>query len=133
MICAAMLAAVSSGVREPRSNPIGEKSDAQFGVVEVGFSCGGQPCPAPIFDVGPVTRRWCRCATIGFLFVRLLYRLSVQVFGWLTSLTRDERAKTATTSPKQEPESMINTLVSTASAADPVRISCARAPARLLR
>jgi hypothetical protein len=35
------------------------------------------------------------CATIGFVFVRLLYRLSVQVFGWLNSLTRDKSAKTA--------------------------------------
>ena len=29
------------------------------------------------------------------MFVRLLYRLSVQVFGWLASLTQDESAKTA--------------------------------------
>ena len=35
------------------------------------------------------------CAMIGFVFVRLLYRVSVQVFGWLASLTRDEDAKTA--------------------------------------
>ncbi|WP_239153089.1 integrase core domain-containing protein [Virgisporangium aurantiacum] len=31
---------------------------------------------------------------IGFVFVRLLYRVSVQVFGWLSSLTRDDEAKT---------------------------------------
>ena len=29
------------------------------------------------------------------VFVRLLYRVSVQVFGWLASLTRDDQAKTA--------------------------------------
>ncbi len=29
------------------------------------------------------------------MFVRLLYRISVQVFGWLASLTRDENATTA--------------------------------------
>jgi hypothetical protein len=29
---------------------------------------------------------------IGLVFVRLLYRVSVQVFGWLASLTRDEGA-----------------------------------------
>ncbi|GAA0907252.1 hypothetical protein GCM10009558_009500 [Virgisporangium aurantiacum] len=29
------------------------------------------------------------------MFVRLLYRVSVQVFGWLASLTRDDEAKTA--------------------------------------
>jgi hypothetical protein len=29
-----------------------------------------------------------------FVFVRLLYRVSLQVFGWLASLTRDEDAKT---------------------------------------
>ena len=34
-------------------------------------------------------------ATIGLVFVRLLYRVSLQVFGWLASLTRDESAKTA--------------------------------------
>jgi putative transposase len=27
---------------------------------------------------------------IGFVFVRLLYRVSVQVFGWLASLTCDD-------------------------------------------
>jgi putative transposase len=32
---------------------------------------------------------------IGFVFVRLLYRFSVQMFGWLASLIRDESAKTA--------------------------------------
>jgi putative transposase len=32
---------------------------------------------------------------IGFVFVRLLYRVSVQVFGWLASLTSDDEAKTA--------------------------------------
>jgi putative transposase len=32
---------------------------------------------------------------IGFVFVQLLYRVSVQVFGWLASLTRDDDAKTA--------------------------------------
>jgi hypothetical protein len=32
---------------------------------------------------------------IGFVFVRLLYRVSVQVFGWLASLTRDKSARTA--------------------------------------
>src|SRR5690242_5249857 len=32
---------------------------------------------------------------IGFVFVRLLYRVAVQVFGWLALLTRDEGAKTA--------------------------------------
>jgi hypothetical protein len=32
---------------------------------------------------------------IWFVFVRLLYRFSVQVFGWLASLTQDESAKTA--------------------------------------
>jgi putative transposase len=32
---------------------------------------------------------------IGLVFVRLLYRVSVQVFGWLAWLTRDESAKTA--------------------------------------
>jgi putative transposase len=35
------------------------------------------------------------CAMIGFVFVRLLYRMSVQVFGWLSALARDEDAKTA--------------------------------------
>jgi hypothetical protein len=36
-------------------------------------------------------------ATIGFVFVfvRLLYRLSVQAFGWRNSLTLDESARTA--------------------------------------
>ena len=28
------------------------------------------------------------------MFMRLLYRISVQVFGWLASLSRDESAKT---------------------------------------
>src|SRR6185369_7304671 len=32
---------------------------------------------------------------IGLVFVRLLYRVSVQVFGWLASLTRDDDGKTA--------------------------------------
>src|SRR5690242_733165 len=32
---------------------------------------------------------------IGFVFVRLLYRATVQVFGWLSSLTGDDEAKTA--------------------------------------
>jgi putative transposase len=32
---------------------------------------------------------------IGFVFVRLLCRLSVQVLGWLPSPTRDENATTA--------------------------------------
>jgi len=34
-------------------------------------------------------------AMIGLVFVRLLYRVSVQVFGWLASLTRDDDGKTA--------------------------------------
>jgi putative transposase len=34
-------------------------------------------------------------AMIGFVFVRLLYRASVQVFGWLSALPRDDEAKTA--------------------------------------
>jgi hypothetical protein len=35
------------------------------------------------------------CAMIGFVFVRLLYRVSVQVFDWLATLTRDDEANTA--------------------------------------
>ena len=34
-------------------------------------------------------------AMIGIVFVRLLYRVSVQVFGWLASLARDDDCKTA--------------------------------------
>jgi hypothetical protein len=36
-----------------------------------------------------------RSATIGFVFLRLLYRVTVQVFDWLAALTRDEDATTA--------------------------------------
>ena len=32
---------------------------------------------------------------IGFVLVRLLYRVSVQMFDWLVPLTRDDEAKTA--------------------------------------
>lgn len=34
------------------------------------------------------------CVMIGFVCVRLRYRVSVQVFGWLSSLTCDDGAKT---------------------------------------
>src|SRR5438132_8404876 len=52
-------------------------------------------CTAPQHVAPSVSRGLGRCATIGFVFVRLLYRLSVQVFGWLASLTQDDSAKTA--------------------------------------
>jgi hypothetical protein len=47
------------------------------------------PCTVPEFVAPPVSRAVTECAMIVLVFVRLLYRVSVQVFGWLASLTRD--------------------------------------------